>query len=450
VEKLRERFAGTLVTPDDPGYAEARRVWNATADRRPGLVARCATDADVVSALRFAGDSHLTVAVRGGGHSYPGFSTCDDGVVIDLGAMRRVTVDAEARIATVEAGALLSDLDTATQRHGLVCPNGAVGHTGVAGLTLGGGPGRLMRRFGLTIDNLIDVELVSADGRRVRASDDENPELFWGLRGAGANFGIVTSFRFRLHPAGPDVVAGAAAWPAEQAQEIADTFREWSVGAPDDLTAAFSLFLAGEEFGSDLAGRPIVVIAAVHLGDDVAVTRDLAAIRDLRPALDTFARLPYLSVQTASDDYYAWGRRNYWKGLLLKELPADTITILMNRVDAAPSALCGFGMITMGGAVARIADDATAFSGRTANWWLTTEALSDDPDIDDEHFAWGRESLNELSLNALTANYVNDLGEPGEHNLHDIYGSARYDRLVAIKRAWDPDNVFRLNQNITP
>ncbi|HYT38177.1 MAG TPA: FAD-binding oxidoreductase, partial [Acidimicrobiia bacterium] len=283
-------------------------MWNATADRRPGLVARCATDADVVSALRFARDSHLTVAVRGGGHSYPGFSTCDDGVVIDLGAMRRVTVDAEARIATVEAGALLCD-----------------------------------------------VELVSADGRRVRASDDENPELFWGLRGAGANFGIVTSFRFRLHPAGPDVVAGAAVWPAEQAQEVADTFREWSVGAPDDSTAAFSLFLAGKEFGSDLAGRPIVVIAAVHLGDDVAVTRDLAAIRDLRPALDTFARLPYLSVQTASDDYYAWGRRNYWKGLLLKELPADTITILINRVHAAPSALCGFGMITMGGAVARIA-----------------------------------------------------------------------------------------------
>jgi FAD/FMN-containing dehydrogenase len=438
------------VTPADPGYDEARGVWNATADRRPALVARCATDADVVSALRFARDLDLTVAVRGGGHSYPGFSTCDDGVVIDLGAMREVTVDPDRQIATVQAGALLNDLDIATQRHGLVCPNGAVGHTGVAGLTLGGGLGRLMRRFGLTIDNLIDVELVSADGRHVHASDDEHPELFWALRGAGANFGIVTSFRFRLHPAGPDVVAGAAVWPAERAQEIGELFRQWSVSAPDDLTAAFSVFRAGKEFGSDLAGRPIVAVAVAHLGDDNAVNRDLAPLRDQGPALDTFARLPYLTMQTASDEYYAWGRRNYWKGLLLTTLPPDTIDIFMDRVDAAPSALCGFGMITMRGAVARVADDATAFSGRGANWWLTTEALWDDPAVDDDHFAWGRESLSQLSRTALSANYVNDLGEPGEHNLPDIYGRARYDRLVTIKRAWDPDNVFHLNQNIAP
>jgi FAD/FMN-containing dehydrogenase len=251
VEQLRKRFAGGLVTPADPDYDQARRVWNATADRRPGLVARCATDEDVVSGLRFARDLGLPVAVRGGGHSYPGFSTCDEGVVIDLGPMRQVMVDPDRRIATVQAGALLKDLDVATQRYGLVCPNGAVGHTGVAGLTLGGGLGRLMRRFGLTIDNLIDVELITADGRGVRASADEHPELFWGLRGAGANFGIVTSFRLRLHP-------------------------------------------------------------------------------------------------------------------------------------------------------------------------------------------------------ALTANYVNDLGDPGEHDLHDIYGRARYDRLVTVKRAWDPENVFRLNQNVAP
>jgi FAD/FMN-containing dehydrogenase len=450
LERLRERFAGRLVTPGDAGYEEVRRVWNATADRRPALVAGCATPADVVAALRFARDQNLVVAVRGGGHSYPGFSTCDDGVVIDLSPMQEVTVDPDRRIATVQAGALLKDLDTATQRHGLVCPNGAVGHTGVAGLTLGGGLGRLMRRFGLTIDNLIDVELVSADGRHIRASDDEHPELFWGLRGAGANFGVATSFRFRLHPAGPDIVAGAAVWPAERAHEVAETFRQWSITAPDDVTAAFSVFLAGDEFGRDLAGRPIVVIAAAHLGGDSAVARDLAPIRALRPVLDSFARISYLDMQTGRDDYYAWGRRNYWKGLLLTRFPRAAVDILVDRLDAAPSQRCGFGMITMGGAIRRIADEASAFSGRGANWWLTTEALWDDPDADEAHFSWGRESLAQLQAVAVTANYVNDLGPPGEHNLRDVYGGARYDRLVALKRAWDPDNVFRLNQNITP
>jgi FAD/FMN-containing dehydrogenase len=450
LERLRQRFAGRLVTPGDAGYEEARRVWNATAARRPALVAGCATPADVVAALRFARDQNLVVAVRGGGHSYPGFSTCDDGVVIDLGLMQQVKVDPERRIATVQAGALLKGLDTATQRHGLVCPNGAVSHTGVAGLTLGGGLGRLMRRFGLTIDNLIDVELVSADGRPIRASEDEHPDLFWGLRGAGANFGVATSFRFRLHPAGPDIVAGAAAWPADRAHEVAETFRQWSIGAPDDLTAAFSVFLAGDDFGPDLAGRPIVAIATAHLGGDSAVARDLAPIRSLRPALDSFARISYLDMQSASDDYYAWGRRNYWKGVLLTEFPSATVDILVDRLDAAPSERCGFGMITMGGAIRRVADDATAFSGRGANWWLTTEALWDDPEDDQAHFTWGRESLRHLRGVAVAANYVNDLGQPGEHNLRDVYGGARYDRLVALKRAWDPDNVFRLNQNITP
>jgi berberine-like enzyme len=210
------------------------------------------------------------------------------------------------------------------------------------------------------------------------------------------------------------------------------------------------VFRAGDELGPDLAGRPIVAVAAAHLGDDRAVARDLAPIRALRPALDSFARISYLDMQSASDDYYAWGRRNYWKGVLLTEFPGATVDILVDRLDAAPSGLCGFGMITMGGAIRRIADEDTAFSGRGANWWLTSEALWDDPVDDEAHFAWGRESLAQLRRVAVTANYVNDLGEPGEQNLRDVYGGARYDRLVALKRAWDPDNVFRLNQNIPP
>jgi len=240
--------------------------------------------------------------------------------------MREVTVDPDRQIATVQAGALLNDLDIATQRHGLVCPNGAVGHTGVAGLTLGGGLGRLMRRFGLTIDNLIDVELVSADGRHVHASDDEHP----GSSGPYGERGPTSASSRRSGsgstPPGPMSSPGAAVWPAERALEIGELFRQWSVSAPDDLTAAFSVFRAGKEFGSDLAGRPIVAVAAAHLGDDNAVNRDLAPIRDQGPALDTFARLPYLTMQTASDEYYAWGRRNYWKGLLLTTLPPTPST----------------------------------------------------------------------------------------------------------------------------
>jgi FAD/FMN-containing dehydrogenase len=450
LDRLRDRFAGTLITPGDAAYDQARRVWNATVDRHPSLIARCATTADVVAALRFGRDQDLAIAVRGGGHSYPGFSTCDDGMVIDLGPMREITVDPVRRVATVQAGALLRDLDAATQRHGLVCPNGAVGHTGVAGLTLGGGLGRLMRSFGLTIDNLEAVDLVSASGQRVRASGAEEQELFWGVRGAGANFGVATSFRFRLHPAGPDIVAGAAVWPVERASEIASTFRQWSIAAGNELTATLSLFLAGDDLGPELSGRPVVAISAAHLGAGDQVTRDLAPIRGLGPAIDTFARVAYLDLQSASDDYYAWGRRNHWKGLLLRDLPDETVDVLVDRLGAAPSPRCGFGLISMGGAVRHTPASASAFSGRDANWWLTTEALWDDPVDDGAHLAWGRTSPDRLRSVADRANYVNDLGDPGEDSLRDVYGAARYDRLVALKRSWDPDNVFRLNQNISP
>lgn len=450
LDQLRQRFEGRVIAARDADYDRARRVWNATADRRPALVARCATPTDAVAALRFARDHELIVAVRGGAHSYPGFSTCDGGIVIDLSPMRAVSVDPEQRLAIVPAGALLGDLDAATQQHGLVCPNGAVSHTGVAGLTLGGGMGRMMRRFGLTIDNLTGVDILTADGRQISVSHEENPELFWGMRGAGANFGIALSFRFRLHEAGPSVVAGAAVWPADRAYEVADTFREWSVSASDDLTAALSLFVAGDAFGADLAGRPIVAVAGAHLGDDAAVTRDLAPIMALSPTVTTFSRLPYLQMQTSDDDYYAWGQRNYWKGLLLDDLPREAVTVLLDRLDAVPSSQCGFGMITMGGAVARVGDDDTAFSGRGANWWLMTEALWDDQSDDDAHFDWGRESLSRMQKVAASVNYVNDLGEPGEHDLREVYGRGRYERLVALKREWDRDNVFRLNQNITP
>ncbi|MDQ1423981.1 MAG: hypothetical protein QOD72_1479, partial [Acidimicrobiaceae bacterium] len=329
-------------------------------------------------------------------------------------------------------------------------PNGAVSHTGVAGLTLGGGLGRLMRRFGLTIDNLIEVELITAEGRQISVSNDEYPELFWGLRGAGANFGIAVSFRFQLHEAGPTVVSGAAVWPAERAFDVAEMFREWSIAVSDDLTAGFSIFVAGDEFGADLSGRPIAAVSVAHLGDDDAVARDVAPLMALSPTVASFPRVPYLEMQTSSDEYYAWGQRNYWKGLLLDDLPPAAVAVMLERVGVVPSPQCGFGMITMGGAVAHVDDDDTAFSGRGANWWVTTEALWHDQRDDEEHFGWGRQSLSQMANVAASLNYVNDLGDPGEHDLREIYGPRRYQRLVELKRQWDPDNTFRLNQNIAP
>jgi FAD binding domain/Berberine and berberine like len=450
IERLRGAFEGHVVGPSDPDYDLARRVWNATADRRPGLIARCATPGDVAAALVFARERDVEIAVRGGGHSYPGFSTCDDGIVIDLSPMRAVSVDSDRRVATVDAGALLGDVDRATQRHGLVCPNGAVSHTGVAGLTLGGGMGRLMRRFGLTIDNLASVDLLTADGEIVVVSDVSQPELFWGLRGAGANFGIALAFRFRLDELRTGVAFGAAVWPAERAHDMAAVFRQWSLEVSDDLTAALSLFVASDAFGPDLAGRPVVVVSVGHLGDDDIVARDMAPLMALSPVTASFPRISYLQMQTCNDDYYAWGQRNYWKGLLLDDVGDDTITVMLDRLDVVPSPQCGFGMITMGGAVAAVDDDATAFSGRHARWWLTTEALWHASSRDDEHMSWGRESFRQLQRMAATVNYINDLGEPSEHNLRDVYGPQRYGRLVELKRTWDPTNIFHLNQNITP
>jgi FAD/FMN-containing dehydrogenase len=448
---FREVFSGEIVLPGGPGYDRARAVWNATADRHPAMVARCTGVADVVAALRFAREQELEVAVRGGGHSYPGFSTCDGGIVVDLSPMRGVQVDPDRRVARAGGGALLAELDGAAQAFGLACPNGQVSHTGVAGLTLGGGLGHLMRKHGLTVDNLLSVDLVTADGRLVHASQQEHPELFWGLRGAGANFGVATSFEFRLHPVGP-VVAGMMVFPAERAHEVAAAFTAWAGTAPDEVTASMGYGVAPAEppFPPDLAGRPFVAVGATHAGSPADAERDLRPLRGLGPVADTFEPLPYLDLQRANDDYYAWGKRNYWKGLLLEGVPAEAVDALLDELAKAPGPSCGFGVKTLGGAVARVPEDAMAYSGRGAALWLLTEAVWLDPAGDGAHFAWARAAMRRLRGYATTVNYVNDLGEPVPGATRAAYGEAKYERLVALKRAWDPDNIFHRNQNIRP
>ena len=435
--------------PRDPSYQRARAVWNATADRYPAIVARCTSVADVVAAVRFGRDQDLVVAVRGGAHSYPGFSTCDGGIVIDLSPMRGVHVDAERQLARANGGALLGELDQAAQVFGLACPNGAVAHTGVAGLTLGGGLGRLMRKHGLTIDNLFSVELVTADGRVLRASTDENADLFWGMRGAGANFGVATSFEFRLHPVEREVFAGMVAYPVERAGEIAAVFQDYAASAPDEVTASMGFKTAPAEppFPPEIAGLPIVTVGATHVSTADA-EGDLKPLRDRSPIVDTFAPISYVELQRTADDYYAWGKRNYWKGLFLTALADEAIDVVREQLAKAPSRSCGFGLMTMGGAVARVSEGSMAFSGRNARLWLLIEALWLDPAEDDLHFAWGRDAMQAVRPFATSVNYVNDLGQSGD--LRAVYGDAKYERLVALKRAFDPGNLFRLNQNVPP
>jgi FAD/FMN-containing dehydrogenase len=445
-------FEGEIVLPGSAGYDAARIVWNAMIDRRPAIVARCGGVDDVVRSIRFARDQDLPIAVRSGGHSVGGFSTCDGGIVIDLSLMRGVRVDPERRTARVQGGSLLGELDREAQAFGLACPVGVVGHTGVAGLTLGGGMGRLQRRFGFTIDNLLSVDLVTADGQQLHVSGSEHPDLFWGMRGAGPNFGIVTSFEFRLHRVGPDVVHGLTAFPASRGNEVAARSADYLATAPDEVMLSFGFAVATEDppFPPGVAGRPVVLVGGTHSGPPAEAREVLRPLRDLNPLFDTFESRPYLAVQAQSDEDMAWGKRFYMKGGFLAALTDGFVDAGLEHVAKAPGAECSVGLWAQGGAIARVADDAMAFTGREAPFWLGVEAAWEDPSQDDAHRDWGRVTMDALSPFTAEGHYVNDVVESGADVARGIYGAAKYDRLVELKRAYDPDNVFRLNQNIRP
>jgi FAD/FMN-containing dehydrogenase len=402
-------------------------------DRYPALVVRPNDAADVAAAVRFAREEDLTVAVKSGGHSIPGFSTCDGGIVVDLSRMRGARAD--GRTAQANGGALLAELDDAAQASGLVCPVGVVSHTGVAGLTLGGGMGRLQRKHGLTIDNLLAVELVTADGRHVRASEDENADLFWGLRGAGANFGIATSFEFRLHPLDGAITHGTVVQPIERAGALAALYRELAEAGPDELWVSFGLGLAGNE--------PVATLSALHCGSLEAAERDLAELRG------SVGATSYLDVQRMNDEAMDWGHRFYMKSAFLPELPDELVRLSAERVPGVPEgADGGFSVWACGRAIAEVPDDATAFAGRDAAYWLAVEIQWDDPGLDDACRSWVREATEAAQPFASAGRYVNDV--PDVEDPRSIYGVEKYERLVALKREWDPDNVFRLNQNVRP
>ena len=452
VSSFGEAFDGEIVLPGSADYDAARMVWNGMIDRRPALVARCSDVADVVRAIRFAREQDLVIAVRSGGHSIGGFSTCDGGIVIDLSRMRGVRVDPERRTAWVNGGALLSELDREAQAFGLVCPVGVVGHTGVAGLTLGGGMGRLQRRFGFSIDNMLAVDLVTADGRQLRVSEEENPDLFWGVRGAGPNFGIVTSFEFRLHEMGRTITQGVVAYPADRGHEVAERVREYLASAPDEVMVSFGFTVATLDppFVPELAGQPIVYVGATHSGAVDRADDALRPLRDLGPLSDTFQPRSYLEVQTSGDEEMAWGKRFYMKGGFLAELSDGFIDAGLGQFTDPPGGDCSITLWAQGGAIGRVPDDAMAFTGRDAPFWLGAEAAWDDPSMDEAHIRWGRTTMDALQPFTAAGHYVNDMAETGDDIVRSIYGDAKYDRLVELKRMYDPDNVFRLNQNVRP
>jgi FAD/FMN-containing dehydrogenase len=413
-------------------------------DKRPALVVRPTGAADVVEALRFAREDDLVVAVRCGGHSIPGLSTCDDGIVIDLSQMRGATADPERLVAVAAGGSLLAELDEAAQAFGLVCPVGVVSHTGVAGLTLGGGMGRLQRKFGLTIDNLRAADLVTADGSLIRASEEENADLFWGLRGAGANFGIATSFEFGLHQLDGPITHGAVVHPIERAGELAAVFRETLEHGPDELWMGFYL-------RNQPGAGPVASVSVQHCGPPEQAERDLAALRSLGPALeDSIEVKPYLVSQRVADESTAWGHRFYMKSAFLPALPDELVELGVEHAHRIPQGAEGeFSIWCWGRAIAKVPEEATAFTGREAGFWMAAEIQWDDEALDDPSREWARETVAAAAPFSTPGRYVNDVAETNEDG-RSIYGDAKYERLVALKRAWDPDNVFRLNQNIRP
>jgi FAD/FMN-containing dehydrogenase len=443
IDGLRRAFTGDIITPESAGYDDARRVWNAMFDRRPALIVRPTSVADVQAAVRFGRERDLEIAIRGGGHSAVGHSTTDGGIVVDLGRMNAVSVDAARRIARTGGGALLGTLDIAAQEHGLVCPVGVVGHTGVAGLTLGGGIGRLQRNFGLTIDSLRAVELVTADGRIVRATAAQEPELFWGLRGAGANFGVATSLELELHPFDGTLHRGVHIHPASDVHELWAMFRDWASRAPDTISAIFTV-------GVNEAREPIVVISYNHSGAGEDVEGDVAPLlKGPKPTSVTAIAESYVKVQGSSDLSLAWGSRTVILGGNIADCSPAVLDAFVAHVEDVPGE-SSISITTMGGAIGRVDDDAMAFHGRTSPFDVAPDTAWSDPALDDANMAWVRAAMAIVEPDLLPGRYINELSEEGPDVTRACYGDAKLQRLRALKRAWDPDNVFRLNHNIVP
>jgi hypothetical protein len=442
ISRFSNALHGELLTPSEPGYDEARRVWNAMIDRRPALIARCAGEADVVRSVQFARDYDLRVAVRGGGHSVAGYSTCDGGLLIDLSNMKGLRVDPARRTAIAQPGLRLGEFDRETQGFGLATPLGIVANTGIAGLTLGGGLGWLNGKYGLACDNLLSAHVVTADGRLLIASAAEHEDLFWGLRGGGGNFGIVTLFEYQLRPVGP-VIGGMTVYPLGEAKQVLSRYGELCHECPDELSTAAFLVM-----GAD--GHPAVAIAVCYcgpLGEGEDVVKPYRALG--APMADLVKPMSYVEQQGSFDAGFPPQRLHYWKAGFLRAITAEAIDVLVDYTTRMPSAMSGIGLQQLHGAVSRVSPGETAFPHRFEFWDVPILSQWADPAESERNIGWARDAWAALQPFSEQGVYVNNLGVEGEDRVRSAYGES-YERLVALKDAYDPTNFFRLNQNIKP
>jgi len=457
IAALRDRMRGATLQMNDDGYNAARQLWNGMFDPHPAVIARCTDSGDVSAVVDFARDTGMRLAVRGGGHNSAGMGSCDAGVVADLSPMQAVEVDPHNRRARVQGGATWAPVDEATQRHGLATPGGLISATGVGGLTLGGGIGWLRGRYGLTIDNLVSVDIVTADGQPRTASADEHPDLFWAIRGGGGNFGVVTAFEFQLHPVGPEVMFLATLYPAENAAEVMRAWRDFIATAPDEIGGTmveFSTIPEDPEFPEETWGRPVIAVVGLWAGDAAEGETAVQPLRELaEPLIDLSGRMPYCTVQQLFDEMIPWGaHRVYFKSLFLNTLDNDLIDMVSARGTARPTDATLFSVWRIGGAVARVGADETAFGDRSMNWMLSIDTVWNDAADDDRCINWARGFWQEIAHRAGARSYLNfsGLNEEGEALVRAGHGEDHYQRLARIKATYDPDNLFRVNCNIQP
>jgi len=452
IEELKGGFTGEILRPSDGAYDSARKIWNAMIDKRPAVIARCATTADVVRGVHFARDTGLMLAVRGGGHNIAGSALCDDGLVIDLSQMKAARVDPARRRVTIEGGATLAGLDAATQAHGLATPVGINSTTGIAGLTLGGGFGWLSRKYGMTVDNLESAEVVTAAGEVVRASATEHPDLFWALRGGGGNFGVVTRFAFRLHPVGPDVLSGLIVYPISEARSVLQQYRDFLATAPDDL-AVWTILRQAPPLPflpKEVHGKGIIALALLYAGDPKQGAPLIAPLRKFGTPLGEHVGVqPYVAWQRAFDPLLTAGARNYWKSHNLATLQDGLFDAVIAAVGTLPSPQCEIFFGALGGATTRPAPGATAYAHRDAQFVMNVHGRWAAPADDTRGIGWARDFFKASAPFASGGAYVNFLTADEGDRVRAAYGP-NYDRLAQVKRTYDPDNLFRTNQNIAP
>ncbi len=452
-EEIKARLRGPVILPSDAAYEDARKVWNGTIDRRPAIIARSLGIADVMACVKFAREAGMTISVKAGGHNIAGLAVCDNGLMVDLSLMRAVWVDPGARTAHAQAGCLLGDVDRETQVHGLATVLGFVSMTGIAGLTVGGGFGYLSRRFGWTSDSVLSMEVVTAEGRIVHASPDQNPDLFWALCGGGGNFGIVVDFEYKLYPVGPEIVGGAIAWPAEDAEAVLELHRRLTAEAPPEFACVAGLRIAPPApwLAKSIHGKPIVLLVVCDTGNLADAEKRAGPIKAFgHPVGDIIQRRPYVTQQSLLDATQPNGRRYYWKSEYLSRATPECYESFLEHSRSIISPHSAILLFPLGGGIAQHPDDYSAVGNRDTAWVLNITSAWDKPDDDAANIGWARKTWEEMRRFSSGGTYINfQTEDEGNDRVRAAYGK-NYDRLVEVKTKWDPQNLFRANKNIAP